>query len=278
MLKLIDLILEEANPDAPEGGGGGGLPIAPSSEPVEAPPVDEPVAAEPTPTEPTPVAEPVAPAAAPLSADSIAEAFARQQQQNQPVAPVTPPTQDQINEATRRWKPAANFMSQLMGGEDGNDLAAQQSALDGMQDGLATHILTIANQLIEQRLGAVNEQLAPLQEYVASATGQKTEETFFTSFPALKEHRDTAVLVAQSMGGQQFTDAKSKMQAIASATEAVIKRANPNFTLTATQPTKTPQTSTMPATQIPGGQGGAGGSPATNALQSAQQRAVSALR
>jgi hypothetical protein len=138
---------------------------------------------------------------------------------------------------------------------------------DMMQQGLTRQSIVGAKNLMQIELAKLQEELAPVREYVSQAKAERTRKEFYSSFPALGEKTTDGKLryekiinaTARTLADQEFESRDAYFKALAEGAAESIKGVLPEFDLGAKKQTKPAGTAPrLPRTRV-GGTGGIGG-------------------
>ncbi len=131
----------------------------------------------------------------------------------------------------------------------------------GVQKGLMKQSVTATQNYLKQMRAEIDQEYAPLRDYVQTAQRREIRSRFDGEYPALKEAKFNKIIdaTARSLDGKTFADESEYFKALAEGAADSIRAILPEFDLGARPTTKTKpgQTPKLPRTSAGGG-GGAG--------------------
>lgn len=199
----------------------------------------------------------------------------------EPAAPAPPaPTPEQIAEYWRVYDPEAEdkqFFSKFFRlPEDATPEMVQthKEIFANMQKGLMRQAVTAARNYIQMAREEMDQEFAPIREYVETSKREATRGRFYGDYPVLEDKKYQTIIdaVARSLDNKTFDGETEYFQALAEGAAGAIKAILPDFDLGAKPTTKKPgQTLKLPRTSAGGG-GGAGKGATHDALAATGKR------
>jgi len=148
-------------------------------------------------------------------------------------------------------------------GEDATpeQIAEYKMMFAGMQKGMMQQAITGANNLIAIAMDRMQQEYAPIREYVDEMRRDQTRTRFFSQYDSLDDPKFEGIIgaVANTLANKQFENEDAYFKALAEGAAENIKQLIPEFALgeKKAKATTTGKTPKLPRT-IAGGGGGAG--------------------
>ena len=202
----------------------------------------------------TPTPETTAPT--PPSAEDIASIVSQSVQQTmQSQQPPPPPmTPEERAEHMRVWNPTPEFADSFRNAMISEEATPEQrmKAFNDMREGLMQQAYRGAELIAQELLQNHFQQIQPLLSSAQQVQQEQTWNKFTTAYPVLKDQKDLVDAVSTQLVQQGFKPrtAEEGMKKVAETVEAILKRANPNFSIKNQQQAGMPQ---MAGTSMPGG-------------------------
>ncbi len=186
-----------------------------------------------------------------LDATALANAFKEAFAQNnlQPVQQQAPPTQEQLDQMLRTYRPDASLYASLFG--DAASEETRMQALSSMIQGIVANATAHAQVLAEDYLQRYHGQISPHLEDASYMANTRFNDDLYTKAPALKQYEPLLkdYLPRFQQDKDYPRDRASRAQFVVDKFSAIMKGVDPAF-----DPTKVAQSQAAPATQSFGGQ------------------------
>ena len=226
---------------------------------------------------PTQVQVQQAPAVAPVQQPPVAQPQVQQFQQQAPVQQqVAPqPTEEEVRAALGIHEVSQQDYDAIFKTESEEE---SRKALNALLDKKVTQAVRMANVLIQEHFGKVQQEVRPYMQFADEQRQAMWEQSFFGEHPDLAGAKPVvdAVVAQMRQQGQKFPDAKTAFNAIAQNTKAYLaqlRQLGQTAPVASNGPTQTQAVSKPSMAVLPsGGQGGAGSSAAASGKQNTAQR------
>lgn len=171
-----------------------------------------------------------------ITPEMIAQAVATGVQQVMPRQSQQPqaPTPEEVAEFEKQFnvvKVNADIYKQILGVAPQNEQQVQ--ALQGLLHGAAKQAIAMSTYMMrnemQQRLQQVQQQFAPVNDYVTQQQVTKIENDFLTANPDLKDHQALVkeIAIAARASGQQFKSRDDAFKFVADRARSLLGKAAP---------------------------------------------------
>lgn len=171
-------------------------------------------------------------------------------------------TDEQLREHLQVWEPDARYVDAFRTAIVDEEATPEDriNAFNVMRDKMVNQAVRGAELLIEEKLRAFQQQVAPATQYAQQAQAEQAWNDFASAYPDLKDHHELVDMVSTNLmtAGYRPKTKDELYQKVAEGTVGLIQKFNPDFSLKGggQQQTKAPK---APA-QMPQ-MAGAGGTP-----------------